>query len=511
LEFIPLALYEPINFRKLSKQPKPYFYLFLFVLLCLGYSCKKKKEAPDFRGPELPEIKGLKYMHEWKLASTPLYQYDLFPESDPGSGLGFRKNVAKSAWYNIDPLFNFRSELLPPNITPDELSNHFVRKVYKYEMWPNIGTRSGWPEPALILNMVYYPYVRGPYNYDAAPTAFSSGLAADGTLLDPASRWGGVTCNIEDHISQLKNSDNPDDWTLDFILMDPFVYEPNHSGGDMYIQLGLISEDLLRDGRTSAESGLPTTSIVTDVDSTIWGRVPNAAFSPPDFNNNSATRPFQDVGLDGLNNENEHLFFQDNFLQVLSNLYGTSSEAYQLAYEDVSADDFQYFRSTEFDYNNGSILERYRRFNGMDGNSPTVEQTNESYPIAASQRPDREDFSQAGMLQQTEKYFQYKISLRPDDLVYNQNFIIDIREARNIPLPNGYSGESRWYYFSIPIQSPDRAIIGGAPSVEDYRFIRLIYKNFEQTIVCRFAAFQIVVDDESRPVFDFPGHPDPMP
>jgi len=509
--FIPLALYGSLNFSKLRKQAKLYFYLILFVLLCLGFSCKKKKESPNVNGPELPEIKGLKYMHEWKLASTPLNQFDLFPESDPGSGLGFRKNVARTAWYNIDPIFRHRSELIPPNITPDEISNHFVREVFTTEVWPQMDIPNGRPEPVLILNMVYYPAERGPYNYDAAPTSFSSGLAADGSLLDPASRWGGATCNIEDHISQLKNNDNPEEWTLDFILMDPFVYEPDHNGGDMYIQLGLISEDILRDGRTSAESGLPTTYIATDVDTTIWGRVPNATFSPPDFNNNSTTRPYQDIGLDGLNNDDERLFFQDNFLQVVANLYGTSSNAYQLAFEDVSADDFQYFRSTEFDHNNGSILERYRRFNGLDGNSPTVEQTNESYPIAASQRPDREDFSQAGMLQHTEKYFQYKVSLRPNELVYNQNYIKEIHDVPYVPLPNGYPGEIRWYYFSIPIQSPDKEIIGGAPSVEEYRFIRLIYKNFEQTIFCRFAAFQIVVDDECRPVFDFPGYPDPMP
>ncbi|MBZ0243294.1 MAG: cell surface protein SprA [Bacteroidales bacterium] len=447
-------------------------------------------------------------MSNWKIAGTPLHQGgSLFPESDPGSGLGFRKNAAKLAWYNIDPLFHHRSELLPPNITPDELSNHFVRNVYQTEIWPHAYVPDGRPKDARILNTVYYPNERGPYNYDATPTSYSMGMASEGTLLDPASRWSGITCNIDEHIRQLPNMDNPDEWTIDFILMDPFVYDPNHSGGDMYIQLGLISEDVLRDGRTSVESGLPTSAHITGVDTTIWGRIPNTTAAPPDFNKNPASRPFQDVGLEGLNNEDERQFFNDSFLQVIANLYGTSSEAYQNAYQDPSADDFQYFRSTEFDLSNGSILERYRRYNGLDGNSPTVEQTNENYPVSATQRPDREDFSEPGILQETEKYFQYKISLRPEDMAYSQNYIIDIHDATHIPLANGDVGDIKWYYFSIPIQSPDREIIGGAPSVSDYRFIRIIYKNFEQTIVCRFPAFQIVVDEENRPVFDYPGYP----
>jgi len=185
-------------------------------------------------------------------------------------------------------------------------------------------------------------------------------------------------------------------------------------------------------------------------------------------------------------------------------LHGTPSLAYQLAFADPSADDYQYFRSSEFDLTTGSILERYRRFNGMDGNSPTAAQAIETYPVGATITPDREDFSNPGTLQETESYFQYKISLRPEDMVYDHNYIIDIHQAQNIPLANGIRGKVRWYYFSIPIQCPDKEIIGGAPSVADYKFIRIIYKNFEQTIVCRFAAFQIVVDDESRPHFWFP-------
>lgn len=450
-------------------------------------------------------------MHTWKIASTPLHQAgaDMFPESTPGTGLGFRKNAARLAWYNIDPIFSLRSPLLPPNINPNELSNYFTRRVFETEIWRNAEIKSGIPIDILILNMAYYPTERGPYNYDTAPTTISMGMASDGTLINPASRWGGVTCSIDDHIEQLPNLDKPHEWTIDFILMDPFVYDPNHSGGDMYIHLGLVSEDVLRDGRTSVESGLPTSAIINGVDTTIWGRVATTSSASPSFNSDPASRPFQDVGLDGLNNENERHFFNDNFLSVIANLHGTSSAAYQLAYNDASADDFQYFRSSEFDLTNGSILERYKRFNGLDGNSSTDEQTNETYPIASSNRPDREDFSNPGMLQETERYFQYKISLRPEDMVYNQNYITDIHQVSYTPLANGALGDVVWYYFSIPIQSPSREVIGGTPSVEDYKFIRILYKNFEQTIVCRFAAFQFVVDDESRPIFEYSQYPLP--
>ena len=60
---------------------------------------------------------------------------------------------------------------------------------------------------------------------------------------------------------------------VEFWMMDPFNPEDgliNHSGGNLYIHLGNISEDVLKDGYKSFENGLPTSSKVEDVDTTAW-------------------------------------------------------------------------------------------------------------------------------------------------------------------------------------------------------------------------------------------------
>jgi cell surface protein SprA len=52
---------------------------------------------------------------------------------------------------------------------------------------------------------------------------------------------------------------------------------------------------------------------------TPWGRVPNIQIPTLAFDNDPAARQYQDVGLDGLRSEREHLFA--DFL----NAYGLSS------------------------------------------------------------------------------------------------------------------------------------------------------------------------------------------
>jgi cell surface protein SprA len=66
---------------------------------------------------------------------------------------------------------------------------------------------------------------------------------------------------------------------ISFWVMDPFIYKPNSAGGDLYFNLGSISEDILKDGRKSLENGLPVNGDATQVDETNWGRVQNV-YSP---------------------------------------------------------------------------------------------------------------------------------------------------------------------------------------------------------------------------------------
>ncbi len=450
----------------------------------------------DFEGSK--SAIDLKNVQRWHLASTPQHQTSpgMFPEAAPVSfsdtlaTLAFRYNVARLAWYVIDPLFTRNNNLTPSHIRndPDQRSNHFVREVLENEIWPNKESPTGIPSPLQVLNMAFYPNERGPYNYDIG-SAFSSGIAQDGTLRDPHTRWGGVMRGLPMTDFEAANIEYVEFW-----LMDPFVYNENHSGGYLYINLGDVSEDVLRDGRKSFENGLPIDEIVVNVDTTAWGRVPTIPAVTNAFDNNPDSREFQDVGLDGLRTEDERTFFNEHFLQVLADMYGTSSAAYQQAFEDPSADNFQYFRGSDLDANEVPILERYKRFNGLEGNSPTAQQSPESYPTAATNVPNNEDINEDGTLSETERYYQYRVSLRPQDMVVGQNYITDVMEA-SVRLANNEVETIRWYQFKVPVRDPNRQVIGNIQDFRSIRFMRMFFKGFEEPIICRFATLQLVRGD----------------
>ena len=433
----------------------------------------------------------LRNIHSWHIASTPQHQTHagMFPEGAPGTELAFRFNNARLSWYIIDRLFSdSRSSLMPRHLRndPDQLSNHYVREVRENELWPRKDNPSGIPSAIPVLNLAFYPSERGMYNYTTMPDAFSRGLAQDGSLIAPETRWGGIMRAMRNTDFESNNIEY-----IEFWMLDPFIYDEDHAGGDLYFNLGDISEDVLRDGRKAFENGLPTTDEVVNVDTTIWGRVPNIQAIVNSFDNNPTAREFQDIGLDGLNTEDERSFFADNFLNVISQMYGTSSQAYQLAFEDPSADNFQYFRGTELDQNEVSILDRYKRFNGLEGNSPTAEQSPEPYPTQATNLPNNEDINLDGTLNEAERYFQYRVSLRPEDMVVGQNYITDIVEAR-VTLENKQNEIVNWYQFKIPLRDPNRQAINNIQDFKSIRFMRMFLKGFEEPVFLRFATLELV-------------------
>ena len=280
---------------------------------------------------------------------------------------------------------------------------------------------------------------------------------------------------------------------VEFWMMDPFNEEDgliNHSGGDMYLHLGNISEDVLKDGYKSFENGLPTSSLVEDVDTSSWGRIPTNFSIVNAFDNDPTSRQFQDVGLDGLNTDDEKLFFDSVYINQLLSIYGSSSQAYQNAILDPSADDFHYFRGSDFDNQSTSILNRYKDFNNMDGNSVTTENSPENYPTAATSQPNSEDLNGDQTLSETESYFQYKIRLDPQQMIVGQNYISDILET-TVKTENGSNRKIKWYQFRVPVYQPDNTF-GGIRDFKSIRFMRLVLTDFVQPIVCRFATFELI-------------------
>lgn len=434
----------------------------------------------DFEGAK--STIDLRLWSTWHLASTPQYQHELFPEAFSTMGLDYGKNRSKLAWYTIDQtvFYERRSNDLPPNVTNDELSDHRVRQVLETEIFPNRDIQAGVSTNVSVLNLAYYPGIRGPYNYD------TENINTDGTFSNPEDRWGGIMRAIESSDFNATNVEY-----IEFWMMDPFFEGQDQTNvGKLYFNLGDISEDILRDGRKSYENGLPTTADVINVDTTTWGRVPSLQALVDAFDSNPESRQYQDIGYDGLSNDDEKTFFS-NFLSIMQSKL--SSEAFQNISNDPSSDDYHYFRGTDYDEDPtySSILERYKKYNGSEGNSPSETQFNEDYTTSYTSLPNIEDINNDNTLSESENYYQYVIDLDPNKMLQSgQNRISDIRTT-TVTTVNGENKEIKWYQFRIPIREPDK-IIGNIEGFSSIRFMRIFMKGFKSDIVLRFATLDLV-------------------
>jgi cell surface protein SprA len=435
----------------------------------------------DFESAEIPL--DMKSFNAWTLASIPQGQDLFFPEAKLNNNLASGYNRAKIAWYVIDPLFLRNGSTTPTYIKehPEEQSSHFVREIYETELWPYKESASGIPTTISVLNVAYYPNERGPYNFDTDPSPYSKGLNTDGSLNDPESRWGGIMREVLTSDFETANVQY-----IQFWMMDPFVENPTGAGGDLYIDLGNISEDILRDSRKSFENGLPATATPINVDTTVWGRVPTIQSVVNAFDNSSESRQYQDVGLDGLSDADEKTFFE-NYLQ--KSMLVTTAAAYQKIQNDPSGDDFHYSRGTDYDEENLGILDRYKNYNGVDGNSPTSAMSKESYPTSGTTLPDMEDINRDNTLSETESYFQYRVSLRPEDLQVGKNNIVDEVEYQ-ADLPNNKT-KVKWFQFKVPIAEYQKAV-GNISDFKSIRFMRMFLRNFSEPVHMRFAKLDLV-------------------
>ena len=429
----------------------------------------------------------------WYMASTPQHQTDMFPEAAANTGLNYGKNRAKLAWYVIDNsvFYDRNSNYRPANVDNEELSKNSVRQVLETELFPNKDIEAGTQTNISVLNLAYYPEERGPYNYDVDPSPYSAGINDEGKLNDPKSRWAGIMRRMESIDFEATNIEY-----IEFWMMDPFADEEfANNPGKLYINLGDISEDILRDGRKFYENGLPATATVENVDTTIWGRVPTLQDLVGTFNNSSEARQYQDVGYDGLRDEDERNFFEETYLNTIRQRFGESSGAYNQAYNDPSADNYHYFRSRDWDVpedqEHRSILARYKMFNGPDGNSPADIQQTEGYQSSNSTLPNAEDINGDNTLSESERYYQYEIDLDPAKMIVGQNHIADIFHSGGVSLPNGQISGATWYQFRIPVRQPDK-VIGRIDDYSSIRFMRLFLTEFQRPIVLRFATFDLV-------------------
>ena len=416
----------------------------------------------------------------WIISSVP----SDFPEQKDKTGLTSGYNRSLLAWYNIDPLFTRRSSSLTPahiKSDLDMLSNWYMREIYVNELYPDRGQSSynGVTSTLPILNLAFYPSERGPYN-------FTTDLDANGHLNHPEKSWGGMMRKLDTNDFEQANIEY-----IEFWMLDPFIYTrkqgvANQYGGDFYIDLGEVSEDVLHDGKKFYESGMPVDGSQAWT-TTQWGRVPTQSVVTYAFATTSGSRELQDVGFNGLNDTEEKAFYS-NYVEQIPSIV-TNKAALDSILADPANDDYHYFRGSDLDERRADILERYKRINMPQGNSPDSGGSG-NLDSSYKSTPDVEDINQDYTLNEYERYYQYHVSIRPEDLVVGQNYIVDEREDAQT-LRNNKPETVHWYQFRIPLSDFEKKV-GSISDFSSIRFMRMFLTGFSKPIVLRFANLDLV-------------------
>lgn len=425
------------------------------------------------------------YPYDWHLSSTP----SMFSESKLSNNIDYGKNRALLAWYTVDRVLNSDVRTTPPNLrgNVESQSNHYTRQVRETELFPNRDVDPMGTSLLTLLNLSFYPNERGPYNLDVA-----SMDPATGNLLHPENRWGGIMRKIETSDFETANIEYVEFW-----MMDPFVYgTENNNGGDLYIDLGDISEDILKDGKKSFENGLPIDDTNKNYEETTWGRVPLTQSTVNAFDNTAGARDKQDVGLDGLSTANEFMFptYKNYVDNVRNRVDPTEVTAMQndphSPLNDPAGDNYHFYLGADYDSQKLSILQRYKYYNGTEGNSAEATNANNEYSTSATLAPDVEDINLDNTLNEYEKYFEYKVKLRPEAMQVGSNYITDMTTA-TVTLKNGKTDQVKWYQFKIPISEYTNQV-GSIRNFKSIRFIRMFLTDFKQETHLRFATLDLV-------------------
>ena len=428
----------------------------------------------------------------WTISSVPT----MFAESRDKTGVSSGYNRALMSWYNVSDILTSRtSTLTPAHIKNDldQLSNHYVREVYVKELYPNRqqSNYNGATSKLNVLNLAYYPEERGPYN-------LTLDLNADGTLRQPETKWGGMMRKLDTPDFEQANIEY-----IEFWMLDPFIYTRQEGtasdySGDLYINLGEVSEDVLRDGKKFYESGMPvdgTGSFVT----TQWGKIPVQATQTYAFATTSGSRELQDVGLNGLTDAEERDFgaYKEWMDAVIGTGIVTNDSVIQSWRNDPAGDDYHYFRGTDYDNEQKSILDRYKLINNPQGNSPDTDNQRESYDTSYKSGPDVEDINGDYTLNEFERYYQYKVRISPEILEAFRHgsapddcFISDMRTS-SVKLRNGDTTSVNWYQFRIPLIEYEHKE-GSINDFTSIRFMRMFMTGFQKPVVLRFGSLNLV-------------------
>ncbi len=413
-------------------------------------------------------------INAWTLASTPQGN-PLFPESRESNSTIINANRALLNWYRIDQ----QGRGARANEDP------YAVQINPQDLFPGRQLNSFQNNALFTFDLSYYPRMRGPYNYDipGGYPGLTAGLESTGELLEPETRWGGIMRDLTTNDFQAANIEY-----LEFWVLSPFLdaASTEQYEGDLYIEFGNISEDIMRDGRLFFEQGLPVDdgpNANRPVDFTPFGRVPRSAPISPGFDTDEDSRQQQDLGYDGFNDENERDYFSDYVNTLLSAGIDVS--------DDPSNDNFVSFQDVP---TTETTRRRYLNYNGPENNSPTPQGGELAFGF--SQLPDTEDRNGDNTLSENESYFQYRIPFRQDRSSPDGDGAIDLEQARyvtQVQVLEQTDNRPRmlWYRFKVPLDQFDNKV-GSIQDFRSIRFMRMYMRGFERPVTLRFARLDLV-------------------
>ena len=414
----------------------------------------------------------------WVLASTPM---DRFKEGLLSDSIDYNKNRSRLSWYTIEPtLQDKNSPNNPLRGNVEALSDPRVRQVFTNELFPQKTTNIT-DVQLPTFDLTYYPKDRGPYNYNYSSAELDPSNPGKFTTASAAKKWGGIMRALDQTDFETSIIEYVEFW-----VQDPFLKSPA-TKGNLVLNLGNVSEDILRDGRRFYENGMPTPTIPASVDTSTWGRVPvNPIQVTNAFSNNPEDRKYQDVGLDGLMDSLEIKQRADVIAKY--NLTPGSTIGDQFL-KDPSSDNYVWYRDAQYDASKAGILGRYKYFNNSQGNSALAGTSD--YSSAATLLPDNEDLNRDNTLNETEAYFEYNIPLQKGSLGVGTTKYVTDKKTVNATLPDGSNSREDWYLFRVPINSYSDSV-GGIRDFKSIRFIRMYLTGFEDAVTLRFAKLDLV-------------------
>ncbi|MEX1010433.1 MAG: cell surface protein SprA [Balneolaceae bacterium] len=384
---------------------------------------------------------------------------------------------SKLSWYTIPR--NISTILPEVEFTPES------RPVRVRDVFPGRETRNPQEEIINTLDLIFDPQSRGPYNYN---------MELRSLLEENSERtWGGMTAVIPS---------GQEDFTQNNVEFLEFWVQPLLPGGrfpagaDMeeydgtiYIDIGLVSEDVIPNAKLNTEDGLAVNleSLAPDRLSNTRSYIP-ANPVPPEGEFSLENRELEDVGLDGIPGSNgfngldEQTVFSD-FIDQMRGLYGESSEEFKSILEDPSNDQYRYYGESEMEG-----LPLHRRFHRMlaypEGNTPL----DQSDRRAVTNRPNSEGLVNPSRVELSNAYFQYEVALNPADDTRMQiggegTYIVDM-----VP---GSRPQDRWYQVRIPLSEFERRV-GDIQDFQNISYVRFWMSGYSEPLTLRFASFEFV-------------------